>query len=201
MDYRTGKNTIPDSCFICHYTINLKSRAALKLNRCRHIIHMSCGAKILQCQSVTTYFQCPIGKKIQGNQLLGGKMTATKSRKSLPGFPRSEMLTITYDFDMGIQGQKHPNPSKPYGCHGFPRPAYLPDTAAGRKVLLMLEQAFERCLIFTVGHSLTTGRDDIIIWNGISHKTFKDVMNSPHGFPVANYLTKVLKELKDHGKH
>ena len=65
----------------------------------------------------------------------------------------------------------------------------------------MLEQAFERRLIFTVGHSSTTGHDDVIIWNGISHKTFKDVTNSPHVFPDANYLTKVLKELKDHGIH
>ena len=64
-----------------------------------------------------------------------------------------------------------------------------------RKIVL----AFERRLIFTVGRSLTTGRDDAIIWNDIHHKTVKDVTTSPHGYPDANYLNNVLRELKDNG--
>ena len=54
--------------------------------------------------------------------------------------------------------------------------------------------AFERKLVFTIGRSATTGRDDVIVWNGIHHKTRKyDPHN--HGYPDPCYLDNVKQEL------
>jgi len=67
-----------------------------------------------------------------------------------------------------VQAQ-HPHPGKPFG--GTVRCAYLPDTAEGREVCDLLKQAFDARLIFTVGRSVTTGADNVVVWNDIHHKT------------------------------
>lgn len=51
------------------------------------------------------------------------------------------------------------------------RVAYLPDTEEGREVRDLIKLAFERKLIFTIGRSVTTGKDNRIVWNGIHMKT------------------------------
>jgi len=51
------------------------------------------------------------------------------------------------------------------------RTAYLPDNPEGRQILHLLRRAFEARLVFTIGTSNTTGRDNVIIWNDIHHKT------------------------------
>lgn len=63
----------------------------------------------------------------------------------------------------------HPNPGKYFT--GIQRKAYLPDNEKGRKICQMLKVAFRRKLIFTIGHSRTTGKENVVIWNGIHHKT------------------------------
>lgn len=54
---------------------------------------------------------------------------------------------------------------------GTGRAAYLPYTEEGFEVFQMLVLAFQRRLIFTVGTSVTTGKKDTVVWNGIHHKT------------------------------
>jgi len=66
----------------------------------------------------------------------------------------------------------HPNPGKRYT--GTTRTAYLPDKPEGRQVLQLLKRAFEAKLIFTIGTSNTTGRENVVIWNDIHHKTKPD---------------------------
>ena len=70
-------------------------------------------------------------------------------------------------FSLSKQAE-HPNPGRPYTSTY--RKAYLPNTAEGRKVLMLLKTAFDRRLIFTVGQSLSTGQEGIV-WNDIHHKT------------------------------
>jgi len=66
----------------------------------------------------------------------------------------------------------HPNPGQPYkGTH---RTAYLPNNAEGREVLGLLKRAFVARLIFTIGRSVTTGADNVVVWNDIHHKTKHD---------------------------
>ncbi|KAH8069763.1 hypothetical protein JL721_5653 [Aureococcus anophagefferens] len=73
---------------------------------------------------------------------------------------------VEYDFDDGVQGDRHPNPGRPFS--GTYRRCYLPTPegdavfAAGRG---------QRRLAFNVGTSLTTGRSDCVVWAGIHHKT------------------------------
>mgnify|MGYP003688372169 CR=1 FL=1 len=63
----------------------------------------------------------------------------------------------------------HPNPECPY--KGTRRLAYLPANQEGTNVLRMLEKAFKQRLTFTIGFSRTTGRNNVVTWNDIHHKT------------------------------
>lgn len=66
-------------------------------------------------------------------------------------------------------GADHPHPGMPYT--GTSRQAYLPDSEDGRMVLALLKRAFLSRLVFTIGRSVSTSKDDCVIWNGIHHKT------------------------------
>ena len=83
--------------------------------------------------------------------------------------PGPGMIVISYKFSDGIQGSDHPNPGKRYS--GTNQTAYLPGNQEGRKVLELLKKAFQQKLTFTIGRSITTGKDNSVIWNGIRHKT------------------------------
>lgn len=72
--------------------------------------------------------------------------------------------------------EEHPNPGVPYS--GVSRRAFLPDSSEGRRVLMLLKKAFEQRLIFTVGQSTSTNRNNAVTWNDVHHKT------SIHGGPT-----------------
>lgn len=67
------------------------------------------------------------------------------------------------------------------------------------KVLKLLEIAFERKLIFTVGSSSTTGQENCVTWTNIHHKTSPYDTGSGHGYPDPSYLDNVIEELKENG--
>jgi len=75
----------------------------------------------------------------------------------------------------------------------------LPDTPEGRQVFRLLKVAFERKLIFTVGRSVTTGKDNRIVWNGIHHKTNLIGGVSCFGYPDPTYFSRVKEELAAKG--
>ena len=106
---------------------------------------------------------------------------------------------IFHSIPSGIQGPEHPNPGQTYYAVGFPRVCYLPDTDLGRRVLRLLQIAFERRLIFTVGRSVTTGLEDVVTWNEIHHKTELGPSTSGHGYPDNSYLERTLTELAAQG--
>ena len=110
--------------------------------------------------------------------------------------------------------------SRRYDCPAFPRIAYLPDNPKGQKVLRLLRKAFNQRLIFTIGRSVTSGklkfgancefscnvcccistkgRDNVVTWNDIHHKT--DLLaGGEHGYPDPNYLDDVIDDLAQHG--
>lgn len=64
---------------------------------------------------------------------------------------------------------EHLNPGEKY-C-STSRTAFLPACEEGEKVLRLLQTAFHRRLIFTIGTSATTGLNNSITWNDIHHKT------------------------------
>lgn len=99
----------------------------------------------------------------------------------------------------GIQGKNHPNPGRAYYAVGFPRVCYLPDNCQGRRLLRLLNIAWDRRLIFTIGRSNTTGLEDVVTWNGIHHKTEAGPSNSGYGYPDPTYMERCLGELASQG--
>ncbi|CAG5045535.1 unnamed protein product [Parnassius apollo] len=73
-------------------------------------------------------------------------------------------ILVTYNFQSGRQGPRHPVPGAPYYAVGFPRHSLLPDTLLGHQVLGLLRAAWERRQLFTVAASRTTGREHVVAW-------------------------------------
>lgn len=84
--------------------------------------------------------------------------------QSCSGYPNTDTFRIQYSIPNGIKPD-----GIPYS--GTNRIAFLPNTDEGREVLFLLKIAFERNLTFTVGTSMTTGMNNVVVWNGIHHKT------------------------------
>lgn len=65
----------------------------------------------------------------------------------------------------------------------------------GQALLKRLKYAFLHGLTFTVGTSLTTGRDNQCTWASIHHKTSRTGGVRSHGFPDADYFNNCNAEL------
>jgi deltex-like protein len=63
----------------------------------------------------------------------------------------------------------------------------------------MFRIAFERRLTFTIGRSATSGLKNVVIWNGILHKTSRESNGSPFAYPDPNYFRTVREQLKGMG--
>ncbi|KAL7374264.1 hypothetical protein ABVT39_025249 [Epinephelus coioides] len=124
-----------------------------------------------------------------------GQMTWVILHRDLPGFPDDNTLQINYIFPDGIQTEEHPHPGQPYA--GLRLCAYLPDNRDGRKVLKLLEKAFNQQLLFTVT-TKTNGKDTVTA-TSIPQKTQADAGNGVDGYPDPDYLKTVRKLLKDKG--
>lgn len=188
-----------DSCPVC---LGSPEPLTVELTRCKHRLHLACLNAMLSCQQPPMYIQCPVCRLIYGEKRGNqppGTMNWTRIPRALPGFPNTNTIQITYDIPSGIQGPEHPNPGQAYYAVGFPRVCYLPDNNLGSRVLRLLQIAFERRLIFTIGRSITTGREDVITWNEIHHKTELGPSTSGHGYPDTSYLERTLAELAAQG--
>uniref|UniRef100_A0A1B0BQD2 E3 ubiquitin-protein ligase n=1 Tax=Glossina palpalis gambiensis TaxID=67801 RepID=A0A1B0BQD2_9MUSC len=169
---------------------------AIALSRCKHLMHLQClnGMIIAQQNELNKnlFIECPVcgivyGEKI-GNQP-SGTMSWSVISKSLPGHEGQNTIQIVYDIVSGIQTSEHPHPGRAFFAVGFPRICYLPDCPLGRKVLRFLKIAFDRRLLFSIGRSVTTGREDVVIWNSVDHKTQFNM------FPDPTYLQRCMQQL------
>ena len=107
------------------------------------------------------------------------------------GYPNDETIVINYSFKDGyLNGQKY------YGTY---RTAYLPKNKEGIEILGMLKVAFDRKLTFVVGTSVTTGQKNVVVWNGIHHKTSTYGGTSNYGYPDPTYFNRVKEELAAKG--
>ncbi|CAB4041117.1 E3 ubiquitin- ligase DTX3L, partial [Paramuricea clavata] len=187
-DNKTSKY---DECSICLSGFTKKK----SLDKCGHSFCTKCIDKAFEVKK-----QCPICSMVYGpltgNQPKGNMYDSFQST-SLPGFKSCGTIVISYRFPSGIQCQDHPHPGKPYT--GTSRTAYLPDNKEGRKVLKLLQKAFQQKLTFTIGRSTTTGRDDCVTWNDIHHKTSEYGGSTGYGYPDPDYLKRVKDELAAKG--
>ena len=113
-------------------------------------------------------------------------MSWSISKRSLPGFPKSDTINFDYNFPCGTLPD-----GKSYSGTG--RSAYLPATPEGIEVFKMIVCGFRRRLNFMVGTSLTTGCTDTVVWSGVHHKTSQH--GGQFGYPDKTYLSRVTEEL------
>ncbi|XP_055055927.2 uncharacterized protein [Misgurnus anguillicaudatus] len=183
-----------ETCPICLETI--RKADCEMLPRCKHCFCKDCLKSAFQVKPA-----CPICGEIYGSltgtQPKEGTMNYSKDDSSLPGYEKYGTITIKYYIPNGVQGKEHPNPGQSY--HGASRTAYLPDSTEGRKVLKLLERAFNQRLTFTVGRSSTTGINNVVTWNDIHHKTSRTGGPTNYGYPDPEYLKRVQDELKAKG--
>ncbi|XP_048099583.1 E3 ubiquitin-protein ligase DTX3L [Alosa alosa] len=188
-----SKEVEEETCTICMDTLTEKET----LSKCKHSFCKNCLKRAFHFKPV-----CPICGvlygELKGTQPEKGTMRVTKEDKShLPGYERYGTFVIEYYIPGGIQGEEHPSPGQPY--EGASRTAYLPDSSEGRKVLGLLQRAFDQRLIFTIGRSSTSGRNNVVTWNDIHHKTSRSGGPSSYGYPDPEYLSRVQEELKVKG--
>jgi deltex-like protein len=201
--------TIPEeeTCAICldHFTnstsmeVNNASNA-YRLHQCMgHYFHKACIKQQLERKgkcAVCSYMYIIT----EGSQPRNGTMdvsTLPPGDLPLQNLEAHGTIVIEYNFPSGIQGPEHPHPGIPY--YGTYRTAFLPDNSEGRDVLVLLRRCFELRHTFSVGRSLTTGRDNCIVWNGIHHKTAPRGGTSNFGWPDETYFMRVKDELKARG--
>ncbi|XP_070575652.1 probable E3 ubiquitin-protein ligase DTX3 isoform X2 [Ptychodera flava] len=168
-----------------------------KLLCCGFLICEACAGKHFASNS-----KCPSCLKkavvlVDGNQPRSSKMEYQVDSSPLPGYSSFGTIVIDYFFPDGIQEAEHPNPGKPYT--GTMRRAYLPNNPEGRDVLDLLEKAFNKRLLFTIGTSHTTGQTDCVVWNDVHHKTSRTGGPTSYGYPDSDYLRRVKDELAAKG--
>ncbi|KAG8009281.1 E3 ubiquitin-protein ligase DTX3L, partial [Nibea albiflora] len=122
-----------------------------------------------------------------------GQMTWVILHRDLPGFRNANTLQLMYIFPNGIQTEKHPHPGQSYA--GLRLAAYLPDNREGRRVLKLLNKAYQQQLLFTV--ATNEDGEDMVTTGFIPLKTQPE-----GGYEVdfdSEYLKTVRKLLKDKG--
>ena len=164
------------------------------LKDCNHCFHLDCLRQWWNHSS-----KCPYCNRIYGFQVGNmpmGTMSAKLERYKLPGSIYTTIV-IEYNFPAGVTTANQPNPGTPYPRDV--RNCYLEASPEGYEVLDLLRRSFERGLTFTIGDSLTTGRRNVITWNGIHHKTSIQGGPANYGFPDPGYYRRVKDELRAKG--
>lgn len=185
-----------DKCVICMCEFTPEDQGDIvQLAYCsEHYFHSAC---IEACRGTNDYIKCPIcGRSyglILGDMPPGSLVIVTYPCQMLPidGYPDAETVIIQYSMPPGERnGARY---------SGTQRTAFFPSTAEGREVIRLLILAFERKLTFVVGTSITTGRQNAVVWNGIHHKT--NVTGGPtrYGYPDPGYFFRVKEELLSKG--
>lgn len=188
--------TKPDLFFCSICQSGTEPSAKRILSKCLHEFCSRCIDKHFEevspsCPNCKTYYGKPLG-----NQPYGFMWYYTVNQ-FLPGYPGTDTIIIEYEIPDGSQTDKHPNPGVPF--KGTRRTAYIPDNEHGQKIYRMLRKAFDQQLIFTVGKSTTTGKENVVTWNDIHHKTRPDGGPQRFGYPDPEYLDRVEEQLTKAG--
>ncbi|XP_053490418.1 E3 ubiquitin-protein ligase DTX3L1 [Ictalurus furcatus] len=134
-------------------------------------------------------------KIVNGNQPDDGQMSITHLRRNVEGYPDCDTIQINFEFDDGIQTDKHPNPGQKY--YGLKTVAFVPLNHEGTKVYHLLEIAFKHKLLFTV--ATTSTGEERITFADIPLKTKESGGHDSFSYPDPNYLKTVKKILKSKG--
>jgi len=182
-----------EKCTICLCNFGGSDEGNIvRLGNCSsHFFHADC---VELCRGDKDFVRCPNCALIYGE--MTGDMPEGYMRITLHS--RSEMYCEGYEdygtieiYYMFPNGRLYTGRS----YRGTRRQAFLPHTKEGIEVLELFVIAFKRRLTFTVGTSVTTGRDDVVVWNGIHHKTSLGGGCAYFGYPDDTYFFRVKEEL------
>ena len=155
--------TTKDQCPLCKGAINDPV-----ITPCQHKYCRGCLARSLHDSPYCAVCRVQL-RDVTGNQPDGGRMSHHILKQSLIGYDGYGTIKITYYIPSGIQGHNHPHPGRQFS--GDTRYAYLPNSPEGNEVLTLLKRAFDAKLLFTVGKSATSNKDNTIIWGDIEQKS------------------------------
>lgn len=119
----------------------------------------------------------------------------TDQRIPLQGFTLQQSpftIVIDYNFGSGVR-------SNGVRYSGTRRRAFLPGNEQGKEALGLLMLSFQRKFTFMVGTSLTTGKQNTVVWAGVHHKTMPNGGTSNFGYPDETYFARLKGELEDRG--
>lgn len=122
-----------------------------------------------------------------------GQMTWVVLHRDLPGFPHDNTLQVNFTFPDGVQTEGHPHPGQPYPSLRLS--AYLPENREGRKILALMEKAFQQQLLFTVSTDLHG--QDTVCPTSVPFKTQPEGGTVMNGYPDEDYLKTVRRALKE----
>ncbi len=107
--------------------------------------------------------------------------------QACPGYEGYSTIQVDYQIPSG----------KKEGTHysGTSRTAFIPNCKEGQVLLTLLAEAFRRKLTFKAGTSITTGQSNVVVWQGIHHKTSMHGGPTSFGFPDPTYFSRVSEEL------
>ncbi|KAL8435515.1 hypothetical protein ACSSS7_002442 [Eimeria intestinalis] len=172
----------------------------VKMRECPHCFHVECIRMYITSSSKGGLY-CPTCNVLQlpgiGPSPPGKMIWTITNRSMLSGHPAEGTIIINYIIEGGIQTERHAQPNTPF--IGTRREAYLPDCLKGRQLLKLLIQAFVKGHLFTVGQSVTSGRSNVVVWNGIHHKTSVSGGVLQYGYPDETFLSRLTEELRARG--
>ena len=153
-----------------------------------HFFHLECLDLLIGNKNS---IKCPNCSKIYGiligDQPKGTMYAHISSNMHCSGYEDCDTIVIDYDFPSGK------------GYSGTYRTAFLPNNEEGKEVLGLLKVCFDRKLTFTVGTSVTTGRTNTTVWNGVHHKTNLYGGSTHFGYPDKTYFNRINEELASKG--
>lgn len=210
--HRSKKKLMPASdtdCSICCNAYPRKSNSWRTLPQCQHKLCVNCYKRIEITRTTMvgvahTFLKCPFCLITSGTEIgicPNGEMTERLISSQCDGYEDYDTIMITYAVNVPVNSSAHPDvPLHPSAVayRADRRIAYLPNNKEGQKILYLLRIAWNRRLIFTIGTSHTTGRENALVWN-IHHKTSLTGGVSCHGYPDATYFDRVRAELTGFG--
>lgn len=185
------EGSVEGTCPICGDDL---AQDACSVKRCGHHFHAECALKSFaacgnKCPACNAILGPLIGPQPEGRMMIDFMRTIKLEGED----PDAGVFVITYIFLDGVQDERHPAKGMRYA--GTSRRAFLPACSKGQKFLRRMMQAWDARQLFNVGRSLTTGKDNCVIWNTIHHKT--SFQGGPYNFayPDPGYFERLDSEL------
>jgi len=121
-----------------------------------------------------------------------GELTVSTTLRDCDGHTGQGSIQLHYTFGGGVQGRQHPKPGQRYS--GTERVAYLPNSEQGKKAAELLKKVFLAGKMFIIGTSVTSGKEDTVVYGGVHIKTKTSGGATNHGWPDPTYFERLMSE-------